>query len=111
MPTIRESMLADCPAVQAPYGEQPVHVQYFNEVVVARSKCTLKAVCVADHCYNSHNSGNSVHLAKPKYFLRKSHDTYVYVGPDYPYTGPIYHKAKGAKVAVVIGHRVKGKLV
>ena len=111
MSKIMASFPRVCPALQAEYGDEPIPVRRINEAVAADSGCDEASVCVADHCYNRHNKGNSVKLNNRKFFRFVTPGFYMYVGPDFNFTGEIYQKPQGSKELQLAGSRVNGQLV
>ena len=109
--SIMASIQRVCPALQAEYGDEPVPVKRFNEAVATDCGCSVDSVLVSDRCYNRHNDGSSVKLTDPKLFKYVRRGFYKYVGPSYPYSGPIYQKPKGSKKELIIGERLNGVLV
>lgn len=65
------------------------------------------SIILSDYCYNRYNDGIpfNKHL-----FIYINRSTYRYVGEGYPYTGLIFHKAKGSDYEYVVGEWDNGSL-
>lgn len=61
-----------------------------------------------DYCYNRFNNGINFE-AQPKFFIYIKRGQVKFVGKDYLYTGPVYHKSKKDKVESEIGYCNSGK--
>ena len=66
------------------------------------------SIIPTDYCYNRYNKGIDIekHL---KIFEYTDDKRFKYLGEDYPYTGKIFHKAKGCG-EICIGELENGKL-
>ncbi len=83
--------------------------QEIISIVVRKYGHNPTSIIPSDYCYNRINNGidfdNYLHIFE--YTIDKR---YKYLGVNYPYTGKIYHKPKGA-VEIVVGQWENGKTV
>ena len=62
----------------------------------------------SDYCYNRCNNG--INFEKnPHFFLYITKGQYKYVGKNFNYNGPVFHRPKGSKVDIEIGECKNGK--
>ncbi len=61
-----------------------------------------------DYCYDRFNDGINFE-SLPKFFIYLKRGQVRYVGRNYIYTGPVYHKRKGNKTEIEIGCCANGK--
>lgn len=71
---------------------------------------TKHSYIISDYCYNRFNNGINFEQ-NPHFFLYLKRGHYKYVGKNYNYTGPVYHKPAGSKFDVEIGKCVNGKYI
>lgn len=78
-----------------------------KEKLITKYKTNASSIILSDYCYNRYNNGIpfTKHL-----FVYINRSTYRYVGEDYPYTGLIFHKAKGSEYESVVGEWDNGQL-
>lgn len=62
----------------------------------------------AYYCYNRYNKGRAFNK---NLFIYISRDAYRYVGENYPYTGQVLHRPKGAEDDFVVGEWDNGQLL
>jgi len=78
-----------------------------KDLLITKFNTNPGSIILSDYCYNRYNNG----IAFTKHlFIYINRSTYRYVGENYPYTGLIFHKAKGAEFESVVGEWDKGKL-
>lgn len=63
------------------------------------------SVILSDYCYNRYNSGISFNKHLFEYL---DGGNYKYLGENYNYTGPIYHKPKGQGAEIIVGQWQNG---
>jgi hypothetical protein len=66
------------------------------------------SVILSDYCYNRINDGIKFDKHIFQYF---DHNKYKYLGENYPFTGLIIHKPKGAKNEYVVGEWILGRKI
>jgi hypothetical protein len=79
-----------------------------RERLITKYNTNPSSIILSDYCYNRYNNGISFnkHL-----FIYINRSTYRYVGENYPYTGLIFHKPKGAEYESVVGEWDNGQLL
>lgn len=77
-----------------------------NDMVNDLSKMYNRAkhcYVLTDHCYNRTNLGIKFNTI-PKYFLYLKKGVIQYVGKDYIYSGPVYHKNKMLNIEQIVAY-------
>ena len=93
--------------LQAEHGDQPIPRAELEEQVAQECGCVPGSVLPSDHCYNRTNDG--IPADNIPMFIHEGAGLYRFVGPAYPYTGPLMHHPKGGQPRQV-GEWVQGKL-
>ncbi|MED3398664.1 DUF6998 domain-containing protein [Bacillus wiedmannii] len=65
------------------------------------------SIIPADYCYNRYNKGR---VSNENLFIYINRGMYKYVGENYPYTGLVFHKPRGADYESVVGEWDNGQL-
>jgi hypothetical protein len=94
--------------LQLQYDPEPIPAAVLIEAVVAACGCKPGSVLPADRCYNRTNNG--IPWKNSPVFICEGRGLFRHVGPNYPYTGPVYHKPTGEPERIV-GQRIEGRLV
>lgn len=64
------------------------------------------SVILSDYCYNRYNRG----IEFTKHLFEHLNDgTYKYLGENFNYTGPIYHKPRGQNKEIIVGEWINGE--
>ncbi|WLV24401.1 hypothetical protein QR721_12275 [Aciduricibacillus chroicocephali] len=77
-----------------------VHTVDVRQALQKRHGTNLGSLILSDFCYNRFNSGIAFQNHLFEYVTRS---TYKYLGENYPYSGFIFHKKKGAVDEEVVG--------
>ena len=93
-------------SLQGTYGDR-IPADAIIAAVVADCGCKPGSVLPWDHCYNRTNKG--IKLANAPVFEYVETSLFRYVGPNYPYTGELWHYPKGGSPRVV-GYWAAGQL-
>ena len=95
--------------LQAKYAPEPIPAAALIEAVVAECGCQPGSVLPTDRCYNRTNNG--IKLENTPVFIHEGPGLIRHVGPNYQYTGPLYHKSKGqGEPERVVGQWTAGRL-
>ncbi len=95
--------------LQAKHGCNPIPYRELVDAVARDCGCKRGSVLPSDRCYNRTNYGIKPENSPVFLFERRGH--YRHVGPNYPYTGPLYQKPKGKdEPERVVGHWTNGRL-
>lgn len=78
--------------LRAHYGDQPFPAAAIQREIVRISSYAQGSLLPSDYCYNLLNRAG-ISGTYPL-FIRVERGMYRYVGPRFPYTGPIYWKPK-----------------
>ncbi len=76
--------------------------------LITKYNTNPSSIILSDYCYNRYNKGA---IFNKHLFVYINRSTYRYVGENYPYTGLIFHKPKGADYEAVVGEWDNGKLI
>ena len=79
--------------LQAQHGEEPIPREAIQQEVCRLGGYRGSGVLPSDYSYNLVNQA-AFSMLYPV-FVRVEHGRYRYVGPAYPYTGPVFWKPKG----------------
>ena len=66
------------------------------------------SIILSDYCYNRRNDGIKFDKHIFQYI---DHNKYKYLGENYPFTGLIIHKPKGAKNEFIVGEWILGRKI
>lgn len=76
--------------------------------LVTKFNVSPDSINAADYCYNRYNKKRAFNK---NLFLYIDRNEYKYVGENYLYTGPVFHKPIGAEDEIVVGEWVNGQLI
>lgn len=98
--TIKEAMTA---AVEQLINENgsgyEITTSELQDILLSGYSIPAGSCIPSDYCYNRINNG--ITLSNPTLFEYIGIGRYRCLGPDYPYNGKIYHKAKGCEEFVI----------
>ena len=81
--------------LQSKYGKEPIPTSVIQREIERLGSYARGSVLPSDYCYNLLN--RSPYSFKYPVFIRTERGRYKYVGPNYPYTGPILWKPQNGK--------------
>lgn len=80
------------------------------EAVHQKYNTNRSSIIPSGYCYNITNLGKQISHAMDLFciFEYVGRNTYKYLGKNYPYTGPVYHKPKGSRKEYLVGYWKNG---
>ncbi len=91
--TIAEALEQAGRKLEERYGNGPIPVTELRQEAARLGGHQEESILPSDFCYNRTNLGISP-AVKPL-FIQEGRGHYRYVGANHPYSGPVFHKAKG----------------
>ncbi|WAG17429.1 HNH endonuclease [Aeromonas hydrophila] len=80
-----------------------------KDLAFKKHKIKPTSIIPSDYCYNRTNYGiDKLGILKNKFLSINPDGTYLYLGFNYPFNGYVYHKPKGSKIEMTVGHWSNG---
>lgn len=89
------------------FGGAPIETGQFKEEIARISDYEPSGILATDYCYNLINEAECVFRFPVFEFLRRG--SYRYLGPNFPYDGPVTWRPTGGDGPLVVGRWDKGR--